>query len=433
LILCETSLAGKSLIIYSNCMEAKLKHRKACAKLRLVMENGSPASNQDVRITQKRHQFLFGCGGFEAIELAGGKHDGTAHDEKTAAHFQEKLNKLFRINNYATLPFYLGRYEPEEGKPDEKRTMAGARWFRERNIVTKGHPLCWHTVCAPWLMNYSNAEILKKITARIERDVTAFAGVIDIWDVINEVVIMPIFDKYDNAVTRICKEYGQVRLVKEVFQAARRANPNAVLILNDFDTSKDYEILIDKCLQAGIPIDVIGIQSHQHQGYWGAEKVNDVLTRFARFGLPLHFTENTIISGEIMPPHIVDLNDWQVEEWPTTPEGEERQAREVTEMYEILFAHPQVQAITNWSGGDNAWLHAPAGFLRTDNSEKPVYKALRDKIENEWRTEVTAHSDANGYVNLEGFKGAYEVSCAEKTAKFELDGKKDSIEATFGK
>jgi GH35 family endo-1,4-beta-xylanase len=414
-------------------MEAKLKHRKACAKLRLVMENGSPASNQDVRITQKRHQFLFGCGGFEAIELAGGKHDGTAHDEKTAAHFQEKLNKLFRINNYATLPFYLGRYEPEEGKPDEKRTMAGARWFRERNIVTKGHPLCWHTVCAPWLMNYSNAEILKKVTARIERDVTAFAGVIDIWDVINEVVIMPIFDKYDNAVTRICKEYGQVQLVREVFQAARRANPNAVLILNDFDTSKDYEILIDKCLQAGIPIDVIGIQSHQHQGYWGAEKVNDVLTRFARFGLPLHFTENTIISGEIMPPHIVDLNDWQVEEWPTTPEGEERQAREVTEMYEILFAHPQVQAITNWSGGDNAWLHAPAGFLRTDNSEKPVYKALRDKIENEWRTEVTAHSDANGYVNLEGFKGAYEVSCAGKTAKFELDGKKDSIEATFGK
>ena len=413
-------------------METKLKHRKASARLRLVMENGSPAANQDVKITQKGHQFLFGCGGFEAVELAG-KHDGTAHDEKMTAYFQEKLNRLFALNNYATLPFYLGRYEPEEGKPDEKRTMAGAHWFRERDVVTKGHPLCWHTACAPWLMNYSNAEILKKVIARIERDVTAFAGVIDIWDVINEVVIMPIFDKYDNAITRICKEIGQVQLVREVFQAARRANPNAVLILNDFDTSKDYEILIDKCLQAGIPIDVIGIQSHQHQGYWGTEKVHNVLSRFARFGLPLHFTENTIISGDIMPPHIVDLNDWKVDEWPTTPEGEERQAREVTEMYEILFSHPQVQAITNWSGGDNAWLHAPAGFLRTDNSEKPVYKALRDKIENEWHTEVTAHSDADGYVNLEGFKGAYEVSCAGKTAKFELDGKKDKIEITFGK
>jgi endo-1,4-beta-xylanase len=408
-------------------METNLNHRKASVNLRLVTEGGQPAANSDVKIEQKSHQFLFGVGGFEAVELAGGYPDGSPINEKHAAYIQEKLDKLFAINNYATLPFYLGRYEPQEGKPDERRLKAGARWFAQRNITVKGHPLCWHTVCAPWLMNYSNAEILKKVIARIERDVSAFAGLIDMWDVINEVVIMPIFDKYDNAVTRICKEYGQLRIVKEVFEAAKRANPNSVLLLNDFDTSHDYEILIDKCLQAGIPIDVIGIQSHQHQSYWGAEKVRDVLERFSRFGLPLHFTENTLISGEIMPPHIVDLNDWQVEKWPTTPEGEQRQMRELIEMYEILFSHPKVQAITTWSGSDDAWLHAPAGFLRTDNSEKPAYKALRDKIENEWRTVKSGRTDANGCIKLEGFKGAYEVSCMEKNALFELDGN-DTIE-----
>jgi len=409
-------------------MELDINHRKANINLRLVTQDGQPAANQEIKIEQRSHQFLFGVGGFDAVELAGGNPDGGALEEKRAAFLQEKLDKLFALNNYATLPFYLGRYEPQEGKPDEKRLKAGANWFAQRNIIVKGHPLCWHTVCAPWLMNYSNAEILKKVIERIERDVSAFAGLIDIWDVINEVVIMPIFDKYDNAVTRICKEYGQVRIVKEVFEAAKRANPNAVLLLNDFDTSKDYEILIDKCLQAGIPIDVIGIQSHQHQGYWGAEKVRDVLERFSRFGLPLHFTENTLISGDIMPEHIVDLNDWQVEEWPTTPEGEERQKRELIEMYELLFAHPQVQAITTWSGSDNAWLHAPAGFLRTDNSEKPAYKALRAKIENKWRTEKTARTDANGSVNMEGFKGAYEISCMDKAALFELDGKNNDLE-----
>jgi len=409
-------------------MENNLKHRKTSAKLHLKLENGSPASNREVKIVQKNSRFLFGCGGFEAVELTGGTPSGGAIDEIRAAYLKEKLDKIFTLNNYATLPFYLGRYEPEEGKPDEKRVKLGALWFRERKITTKGHPLCWHTVCAPWLMNYSNAEILKKVIERIERDVKAFAGIIDIWDVINEVVIMPVFDKYDNAITRICKEYGQVRIVKEVFEAARRANPNAVLILNDFDTSKDYEILIDKCLHAGIPIDVIGIQSHQHQGYWGKEKTHDVLSRFARFGLPLHFTENTLISGDLMPPHIVDLNDWQVEEWPTTHEGEERQAREIIEMYEILFAHPQVEAITTWSGGDNAWLHAPAGFLRTDNSEKPSYKALLAKIENEWRTELQDTSDKDGNVKLEGFMGGYEISSMGKKCVFELDGKTDTIE-----
>ncbi|MDR0502650.1 MAG: endo-1,4-beta-xylanase [Treponema sp.] len=408
-------------------MEDRFKYRKAALKLRLLSENGSPAANQEVKISQKSHQFLFGTGGFDAVELAGGGPDGEAVDEKRAAFLNDKLNKIFTVNNYATLPFYLGRYEPQEGKPDETRLKAGARWFEQRNIARKGHPLCWHTVCAPWLMNYSNAEILQKVIARIERDVSAFAGLIDIWDVINEVVIMPVFDKYDNAVTRICREYGQIRIVKEVFEAARRANPNAVLLLNDFDISKDYETLIDKCLQAGIKIDVIGIQSHQHQGYWGAEKVCDVLERFSRFGLPLHFTENTLISGEIMPSHIVDLNDWQVEQWPTTPEGEQRQAREMTEMYEILFSHRQVEAITTWSCSDNAWLHAPAGLLRTDNSEKPSYKALKEKILNEWRTEICARADSDGCVAMEGFKGVYEASFMGKTVSFNLDGKADSV------
>ena len=101
-------------------------------------------------------------------------------------------------------------------------------------------------------------------------------------------------------------------------------------------------------------------------------------------------------------------------------------------MYEILFSHPQVEAITTWSGGDNAWLHAPAGFLRTDNSEKPSYKALKAKIENEWRTQITQRSDAQGYVNLEGFKGAYELSCMGKTANFNLDGNSDTLEITLG-
>jgi len=413
-------------------MDTNLNHRKAAVNLKLLTKNGSPAANSEIKINQTNHQFLFGTGGFEAIELAGGKPDGAPIEEERAAKLKEKLDKLFNFNNYTTLPFYIGRYEYIEGKPDEKRLKAAASYYKQRGIKTKGHPLCWHTVCAPWLMNYSNAEILKKVIERIERDVGAFAGLIDKWDVINEVVIMPVFDKYDNAITRICKEYGQIPLVKEVFTAAKRANPNSVLLLNDFDISKDYEILIDKCLQAGIPIDVIGIQSHQHQGYWGAEKVHDVLARFSRFGLPLHFTENTIISGEIMPPHIVDLNDWQVEEWPTTPEGEERQAKEIVEMYEILFSHPKVEAITTWSGGDNAWLHAPAGFLRIDNSEKPSYKALKNKIKNEWHTQLTCQTNAEGCVNVEGFKGAYELSCMGKTACFDMDGKNNSLEIILG-
>jgi GH35 family endo-1,4-beta-xylanase len=385
-----------------------------------------------VIINQTRHEFLFGCGGFEAVELAGGNPDGSPLEAGKAAFLRDRLDKIFSLHNYATLPFYLGRYEKEEGKPDQRRNMAAAEYFAARNVTTKGHPLCWHTACADWLMEYDNKEILRKQIARIKRDVSAFKGSIDKWDVINEVVIMPIFDKYDNAITRVCREIGRVGIIKEVFAAAREANPAATLVLNDFNVSIDYEILIDGCLQAGVPIDVIGIQSHQHQGYWGKEKLYEVLDRFSHFGVPLHFTENTLISGEIMPAYIEDLNDWQVGDWPSTPEGEERQAGELTEMYEILFACPAVGAITTWSAADDGWLNAPGGFLHADNGVKPVYTALHNRVKGEWWTTLSLRSDAAGGINLEGFRGDYELVCEGKRVPFTLDGKTERLELKLG-
>jgi GH35 family endo-1,4-beta-xylanase len=325
-----------------------------------------------------KKKILFGVGMFDAVELASGKHqDGTPLSQAEKAGLEDRIGKAAALFNYATLPFYWGRFEPVEGKPDTERLMAAAKWLAKQGVTVKGHPLCWHTVCAPWLMNYDDKTILDKQLERIHREVGAFRGVIDMWDVINETVIMPVFDKYDNAVTRICKRYGRETLIKEVFNAAHEANPDAVLLINDFNTSPAYEDVIQKSLDAGVPINVIGIQSHQHQGYWGVEKIRDVLKRFSRFGLPLHFTENTLLSGHLMPPEICDLNDYQVKEWPTTPEGEARQAQQVSEMYRTLLECPLVEAITNWDLTDGQWLGAPSGMLRSDNSIKPAYEAVK--------------------------------------------------------
>ena len=289
--------------------------------------------------------------------------------------------------------------------------------------MTKGHPLCWHTVTANWLLPLSNAEILEAQVGRIRRDVADFAGVIDMWDVVNEAVIMPIFDKYDNGITRICKEMGRIKLIRTMFETARANNPNAVLLLNDFDVSPAFDILIEGCLEAGIKIDVIGIQTHMHQGYWGVEKTLAVLERFERFGLPIHFTETTILSGDIMPPEIVDLNDYQVSEWPSTPEGEARQAEEVILHYKTLMSRPLVQAVTWWDMTDGGWLKAPAGLLRADQSPKPAYDELLKLVKGEWWLKpTTLTTDANGRLTITGFAGEYEVSVDGKTATVKVGG-----------
>ena len=392
-----------------------LKHRKASVRLRILNPDGTPAACQSFNIDQTSHKFLFGCGAFDAVALI------KVTEESRKAFLKERMDKWLKLFNYGTVPFYWGRYEPAEGQTAYAETIAAARWLREKGVQVKGHPLCWHTVCADWLMQFSNEEILRRQIGRIHRDVTAYKGVIDMWDVINEVVIMPVFDKYDNAVTRICQEYGRVPLVRKVFDAARESNPDAVLLINDFNTSVSYENLIEDLLAADVPISAIGIQSHQHQGYWGAEKLNDVLDRFSRFGLPIHFTENTLISGEIMPAHIVDLNDWQVDSWPSTPKGEERQAREISEIYSILFSHPLVEAITTWDFNDGCWLKAPSGFVHEDNSEKPSYHALMDLIHGTWETHETLVTDEEGYLDLTGFKGSYVVKNKEGKAGFQLE------------
>lgn len=383
-----------------------ISHRKVSKKVLFTDKEGKALANKQIRVSQTNHEFLFGCGGFDFLPYV----------TMGATELQDAIDKWLAVFNYATLPFYWGRFEPEEGKPDTEKLMKVAKYLKEKNVKVKGHPLCWHTVCADWLMKYDNKTILKKQLERIDREVSGFKGVIDMWDVINEVVIMPIFDKYDNAVTRICQENGRVPLVKAVFDEAHAQNPDAILLLNDFNTSEKYAELIEECLDAGVPLSAIGIQSHQHQGFWGREKLEEVLERFERFGLPIHFTENTLISGEIMPAYIEDLNDWVVDEWPTTPEGEERQAREIEEMYRVLFSHPQVKAITTWDYRDGAWLKAPSGFLRLDNSVKPAYTMLKDLVRGEWWTDMTVTTDKDGYAVIDAFKGDYKLSCEGKEA-----------------
>lgn len=409
-------------------------HRMDKAKIRVIGKDGKPAANMKVHLNQINHEFLFGCGAFETLPYTNAPeaHNGTGSpnkvkpmpdEEKEAyrARLEDRMQKWLGLFNYGTLPFYWGGFEPEEGNPHTEQLMNAAKFLKSKDVTVKGHPLCWHTGCVPWLMNYDNKTILQKQLARIHRDVGNFKGIIDMWDVINEVVIMPIYDKYDNAITRICKELGRVGLVKKVFDAAQETNPDGIFLINDFNLSTNYEILIDGCLNAGVPIKTIGLQSHQHQGVWSLEKTEEILSRFEHFGLPIHFTENTIVAGPLVAPEITDLQDAHYDDDAATPELEQKQADDLEKMYRNLFEnHPLVTAITNWDFGDGAWLNAPSGVIRKDGSLKPSYNRLHHLIKEEWHTELDATTDADGYITIEGYKGKYEISEGNKKAAFVL-------------
>ncbi|MGA5300217.1 endo-1,4-beta-xylanase [Nucisporomicrobium flavum] len=391
----------------------ELGHRFGTALLRLLDGEGQPLAHRDVVVEQRTHAFSFGNIGFDLVAVANGRTESAG-----------LADLWFGVFNTATLPFYWGQFEPEPGRPDTARLRRAAEWFTGHGCQVKGHPLLWHTLAPDWLRELPTDEVETRVRARIRREVAGLADVVPMWDAINEAVIMPVFrnEPHRNAITQLAWDRGRIATVRLAFEEARAANPAATLVLNDFDMSSAYECLIEGVLEAGIRVDALGLQSHMHQGYWGEERTLAVLDRFSRFGLPIHMTETTLLSGHLMPPEIEDLNDYQIPSWPSTPEGEERQADEIVRHYRTLLSHPAVQAITYWGLSDEgSWLGAPCGLVRTDGTPKPAYDALRELVKEQWWLAPTnLRTDDAGRVEVRGFLGDYGVHCAGRTASFTL-------------
>jgi endo-1,4-beta-xylanase len=152
------------------------------------------------------------------------------------------------------------------------------------------------------------------------------------------------------------------------------------------------------------------IQSHMHKGTWSLERAWEVCETYARYGLPLHWTELTVLSGRLKAP---EDNDWHRRQldWATTPSGETAQAEYGRKLYTLLFSHPAVEAITWWDLADyGSWQGAPAGLVRRDMSPKPLYERLVDLVQHEWHTDVSASADEAGRLRLRGYHGDYAVT-----------------------
>jgi len=408
----ERKMTGDEILATAD--ERIRRYRMADGVVRVVDADGKPLAGATTQVEQVRHAFLFGCNIFKLGRC------------KTKAQEAEYRRRFAALLNYATLPFYWWGYEPQQGKPDYPRTEQIIRWCRAHGITMKGHPLVWNYNEPAWLPD--DPEQVKQLQLqRVFDCVRRFRGKIDIWDVVNEATHFdrPELFKQAAKLTRTWQKYGRAGFAVLAFQAARQANPNATLLINDYRTDEAYaETVISRLVdeQGRRVYDVIGIQSHMHGGVWSTEQIWQVCERFARFGVPLHFTETTILSGQ---------QGWElkkqgkVQQWSSTPEGEAYQARQVVRFYTVLFSHPAVEAITWWDFTDqNAWQGAPAGLLREDMSPKPAYEELMKLIKGKWWTKRKLTTDAQGRAKFRGFLGRYKVvvqtDAQTRTRSFEL-------------
>ncbi len=131
--------------------------------------DGRPLADAVVRVAEQRHVFVFGNIGFDLIPLANGEAEFQRNVFGGARGNLERLGELYvELFNTATLPFYWRDSNRQRGRPTRPALLTTARWFAERGVAVKGHPLVWHTLapggCCPCRTTRSDA-----IRARITR------------------------------------------------------------------------------------------------------------------------------------------------------------------------------------------------------------------------------------------------------------------------
>lgn len=365
------------------------KHRKGTVTLRVFDGEGKPLPNVLVEAEQKAHHFLFGCNLFMWRD----------DESEWQAIYRQRFRELF---NYATLGFYWWSYESTRGKPNHDFVDRVLAWTDTAGIVCKGHPLVWNYAAARWFPR-EGAELRRLSDERVRDCVSRFRGRLDRWDAVNEATDPFRRGTFENVFSDAWREAGRVEFTRHCFRVAREANPKATLLINDYRLDADYETLLETLVDENkTPLyDAIGLQTHQHGGAIPPERLWEVCERFSRFGVPLHFTETTLLSGGRTPDGFE----------ATHPHGENLQAEAVERFYTLLFSHPRVEAITWWDFSDRgAWQRAPAGLLRADGSPKPAYDRLKTLVKDKWWTHTVLRTDAEGKTLLRGFYGTYQLT-----------------------
>lgn len=183
-------------------------------------------------------------------------------------------------------------------------------------------------------------------------------------------------------------------------------DPNVGLWLNDYVTmtlnQNAGDVLYDRLKQytqelvdAGVDIAGIGFQGHIGGSPNSIYEVLATLDDFHQsFGLKAKITEFDL-------PSFVD---------------EQLAADYLRDFLTAIFSHESVDGFLFWSFWDGqTYMNEGSNLYRQDWSETPAHTAFVDLLFNEWWTDESHLSEANGQIDTRVFKGLYEIS-------YECDG-----------
>jgi endo-1,4-beta-xylanase len=200
------------------------------------------------------------------------------HFDSVTAEFEMKWGQIERERG-------LRRYEPAD---------AIVAFAEAHGLSVKGHALVWHGDSPAWLEGVSAAEARFALEDHIRATVSRYRGRIRAWDVVNEAIAD---DRPGLRDTVYLRQLGP-GYVAEAFRLAREADPQALLVYNDYGgeglSRKSDEIyaLVRGLVEQGVPIGGVGLQMHLDAASRPpAADVARNIRRLADLGLLVSFTE----------------------------------------------------------------------------------------------------------------------------------------------
>lgn len=165
------------------------------------------------------------------------------------------------------------------------------------NMHIVGHVLMWHSQTPAWVFRDSEGNLttrdtlLSRLKDHIHTVVGRYRGKVACWDVVNEAV-------GDDGGIRNTLWYQIIGedFLERVFTFAREADPDAVLIYNDYampnPVKRDGVVRMIRDLQSrGIEVDGIGLQAHYHLDDPALEDLEASIVAFSELGVKLMITE----------------------------------------------------------------------------------------------------------------------------------------------
>lgn len=373
------------------------QHRKADMQLQVLDGQGNPIPNASVQVEMLRHHFAFGSA-ITPRRLA----NNSTFDQT----YQNKLTDLdgngHGFNWVVTENALKWRAWEQNWAGTPAETVNGIQWLLNNNIKVRGHVLVWPgwgNMPTDMETNQNNPAYLEN---RLNGHLTSILNTPGIknqvkeWDVINEIAHVR---DLEYALQGNPNYTTGREIYPQIFNKAKQEAPSLVGYVNDYNILNNgsvsgseyqlYKSMTQEIIAAGASIDGIGFQAHMGSALIPPDSLYLILEdAHQAFNLPIKITEYD--QSNILPDTM--------------------QAKYTGDFLTMIFSHPATNGFLMWGFWDGAHWLGNAPLYDINWNPKPTHTVFTDLVFNQWWTDSTLTTDANGNLDLRGFKGDYRIT-----------------------